>query len=655
MSSLGVSFDVDAIDSSSSVSPSPLFHLPYWLGRKVLEPVLVVVTLTAIVLSLLVSLTACPQICITGLAIIAYLTGGFYGIQEGIKSLWGRKLNVDLLMILAALGAAAVGEWRDGAILLFLFSLSNVLQDYAIGRSRRAIQSLFALYPEKAQVKRGTEILTVPINELETGEIVLIQPGERIPVDGEVIAGQSSVDQSTITGESMPVEKTPGTMVFAGTLNQQGALDVKVTQHASESTLSRIITMVEEAQSRRAPTQRFLDEFEQYYALGVILTSILVMFAPWLLLGWSFDASFYRAMVLLVVASPCALIISTPAAFLSAIAAGARKGVIFKGGASLELLATIRAIALDKTGTLTYGRPTVTDVVPLNDYTKFDLLHFAASVESRSEHPLSRAVREEAERQGYILKDVEAFSASPGEGVEGILDGVPIRVGRWKYVTECAGQPPTELMEIHDRLQAEGKTVLLTCYGGQWLGVIAVSDQIRPEAVAAIDGLHALGITRIVMLTGDNAKVGATIAARAHLDEVHAELMPDEKAYILEDLVQKFGSVVMVGDGVNDAPALAAATVGIAMGAAGTDVALETADVVLMGDQLESIPYAIRLSRRARRIVWQNIAFALAVIITLVTTSFVVDLPLPIGVIGHEGSTVIVVVNGLRLLTGKAG
>jgi Cd2+/Zn2+-exporting ATPase len=628
--------------------------LSRWLERKTLEPALVVVTLVAILLSLIVKWAGLPHWPNDVLGAIAYFAGGFYGVQTSWASLRQKMLDIDFLMIVAAAGAALVGQWRDGAMLLFLFSLSNVLQDYAMGRSRQAIRALFELYPEDAKVQRNGQTEIVPISEIALGEIVLIQPGERIPVDGTITNGQSSIDQSTITGESMPVEKRVGDPVFAGTLNQQGALDVRVTQLASQSTLSRIIQMVEEAQSRKAPTQRFLDDFEQYYAMAVIAGSTLVLLICWLLLGWTFDDSFYRAMVVLVVASPCALVISVPAAFLSAIAAGARRGVIFKGGAHLEQMGTIQVVAFDKTGTLTEGRPAVTDVFAFNGHTEEELLHAAGAVEARSEHPLSRAVREAAEKRGLTLAEVEDFEAVTGQGVNGFLGDTLVRVGRLKYIAECAGEPPAELMAVHDRLHTEAKTVLFVCYGGEWMGLLAVADQIRAQSARIVQDLHRAGVKRVVMLTGDNASVGQRIAQMAGVDEVRAELMPGDKAAMMTTLENEFGPVAMVGDGVNDAPALAAATVGIAMGAAGTDVALETADVVLMGDHLEAIPYAIRLSRRARRVVWENIIFALSVIVILLISAFVIELPLPLGVLGHEGSTVIVVLNGLRLLTGRA-
>ena len=633
------------------------WNAPRWLERRTVEPALVAITLAALVLSFVVEAAGQRHgdSALTVLGLIAYLAGGFFGFQESLKSLRARELNIDFLMIAAAIGAALVGEWQDGAILLFLFSLSNVLQDYAIGRSRKAIRSLFALYPEEARVRTAEGVKTVPISEIQVGQTVLIQPGERIPVDGNVTGGQTSVDQATITGESMPVDKGPGDRVFAGTLNKNGAIDVRATQEASHSTLARIITMVEEAQARKAPTQRFLEEFEQYYALIVIGASLAVLMVTWLLLGWSFHDGLYRAMVLLVVASPCALVISVPAAFLSAIAAGARRGVIFKGGAHLEQMGTVKVVAFDKTGTLTEGRPAVTDVVAYNGHSEEALLRAAASVEARSEHPLAAAICAAAEERGLALDEVDEFYAEPGQGAAGFVGETLVRVGRVQYITECAGQPPAGLLAEHDRLRDQGKTVLLVCYGGEWMGALAVADQLRPQAAQMVADLHRAGVQRVVMLTGDNAVVARQIAEQVGVDDGRAELMPDDKAAIMADLERTYGPVAMVGDGVNDAPALATATVGIAMGAAGTDVALETADVVLMGDALEAIPYTIRLSRKARRVVWQNILFALSVILVLVIGAFAVSLPLPLGVVGHEGSTVIVVLNGLRLLVGRVG
>jgi Cd2+/Zn2+-exporting ATPase len=445
----------------------------------------------------------------------------------------------------------------------------------------------------------------------------------------------------------MPVEKSAGDKVFAGTLNQQGVLDVEATQSASDTTLARIIKMVEEAQDAKAPTERFLDTFEQYYAMFIIGSVLLFIFVPPALgLVPDFGKHFYQAMVLMTVASPCALIISTPASFISAIASAARGGVLFKGGAYLEAMAAIKAVAFDKTGTLTSGKPAVTDIVPADGLSQDEFLRIAASVEARSEHPLAKAIAGAAHERGLALSNVTEFEAIPGRGVQAVVDQQVVNLGSPSYLLQNGHFPPA-LAEARDRLEAEGKTVMLAQRSGQWLGLIALADQIRPEAKAIIDQLHAVGVERVAMLTGDNPLVAKNIAAQLGIDAVYAGLMPEDKVTALKEIESTVGPVAMVGDGVNDAPALAAASVGIAMGAAGTDVALETADLVLMGDRLELIPYAIRLSKKARRVVWENIAFALLVIATLITSAFVIHLPLPLGVLGHEGSTVIVVMNGL--------
>jgi Cd2+/Zn2+-exporting ATPase len=620
------------------------------LNEKWLESRLVVVTLVAILLSLFGEKAGLPDWLILAFNLTAYAAGGVFGLRNALQSLRARKLDVDLLMILAALGAALVDQWHEGATLLFLFSLSNVLQDYAIGRSRQAIRGLLKLYPAEAKVKRGPDnaVQLVGIDKIRIGEIVLIEPGERIPVDGIVRAGRSTIDQSPITGESMPVEKGVGERVFAGTLNQQGALDVEALQPASDTVLARIIKMVEEAQESKAPTERFLDRFEQYYAtLIIVVVALFIVLPP--VLGWvDFTSNFYRAMVLMTVASPCALIISTPAAFLSAIAAAARSGVLFKGGAYLEMLAGVKAIAFDKTGTLTTGKPALTDVVPCSDLTEDELLTVVASVEARSEHPLAKAVTRAALSKGLLLMDVGDFEAAPGRGVQARLDGQEVRVGSPNYLLRDQSLPPM-LAQARERLEAEGKTIMVAQRGASWLGLIALADQVRPEAKAIVQRLRASGL-QVAMLTGDNALVAQHIAQQLGVDRIHANLMPDDKVTALKLIEAEVGPVAMIGDGVNDAPALAAASVGIAMGAAGTDIALETADLVLMGDRLELIPYAIELSKKARRVVWQNLTFAIGVIVVLILGAFVIDLPLPIGVLGHEGSTVIVVLNGLITL-----
>lgn len=632
-----------------------------WLTQAWLEPRFVALTALAIGLSLTSEQLGAPLWVITLLNVISYLTGGVFGVLASIEALRERKLSVDLLMVLAAVGAATVDQWHEGAILLFLFSLSNVLQEYAIGRSRQAIRGLLKLYPSEAKVRREGQVEVMKVDQIRVGDVVLIEPGERIPVDGLVISGRSAVDQAPITGESMPVEKSIGDKVFAGTLNQQGLLDVEATQAAQDTTLVRIIKLVEEAQDSKAPTERFLDTFEQYYAMSIIGGVLLFIFVPPALGLVEFQRNFYRAMVLMTVASPCALIISTPASFISAIAAAARNGVLFKGGAYLEAMASIKAVAFDKTGTLTVGKPAITDVVPACEHGETDLLRVAASVEARSEHPLAKAIVDCAEQRQIALTDVEEFQAMTGQGIAARVDGHAVQVGSIRYLEQHAAIPP-HLAEHLAYLEQDGKTVIGVLRPGgcracgrcqhpeqnhQWIGLMAMADQLRPEAVGIIRHLHEQGVERVAMLTGDNPRVAQSIAHQLGIDAVYAGLMPEDKVRIVKEIEAEVGPTAMIGDGVNDAPALATASVGIAMGVAGTDVALETADLVLMGDKLELIPYALQLSKKARRVVWQNISFALLVIVLLITSAFVVNLPLPLGVLGHEGSTVIVVLNGL--------
>ncbi|HYN89585.1 MAG TPA: heavy metal translocating P-type ATPase [Ardenticatenaceae bacterium] len=605
----------------------------------------------------------------------AYLSGGFFGTINGLAALLRREINVDFLMVIAALGAATIGYWVEGATLLFLFSLSNTLQAYALDRSRRAIRALMDLRPNEALLRLpdGSE-REVPIEELRIGDLIVVKPGERIAMDGRVVAGASAVDQAAITGESRPVEKGCGDEVFAGTVNGVGALEVQVTRLAADTTLAKIIQLVEQAQSHKAPTQRFLDDFEPRYATAVVAATALAIVVPYFLLHQPWPAVFYRAMTLLVVASPCALVISTPASILSAIANAARNGVLFKGGAHLEQAATLSAIALDKTGTLTIGRPRVTDVVVAGevlgdawfDHGFFDqleprgpstpercstgeLLRLAASVEQRSEHPLAAAIVAAAGERGLDLAEVRDLQAVTGQGVVAWVEGAEIRIGNKRLFEQARQVWPEPLRARARELESEGKTVVGISRNNHPLGFLALADVVRPEAREALSALRALGITRIVMITGDTRRVAEAVAAQLGIEEFYSDLLPEQKVAVVKRLSEQ-SRVAMVGDGVNDAPAMAASSIGVAMGAAGTDVALETADVVLMSDDLSKLPYMIGLSRRARRVVWQNIAFSLLVIATLIVSVFVVRLPLPLGVVGHEGSTLVVVANGLRLL-----
>ena len=601
------------------------------------------------------------SIAVAVLYMVSYISGGWFGLLASIEALKERTLNVDLLMIVAALGAALVGQPAEGAMLLFLFSLSNTLQTYAMDRSRKAIEKLLDLRPAVATVRRGSRLVTMPIEKLTLGDVVVVRPGERFPIDGEVLAGSTDVDQAAITGESMPVHKEVGDPIFAGTVNGTGSIEVRVTRLAKDTTLARIVQMVEEAQGAKANTQRMLDSFEQVYAFFVLGAAALLIVVPYFFLGHEFQPTFYRAMTWLVVASPCALVISTPASILSAIANAARHGTLFKGGVHLERTATLKVLAFDKTGTLTTGTPKLTSIHSFSELDEKGLLQLSAAVEVRSEHPLAKAIVQAAQDQNLDLPPSTGFRAIPGQGVEGHLDERTLWIGNERMFNERSVDIPTEIKAKAETLEKEGQTAMyIYCAsprpegeagvrGARWLGLLAVADTLREDAVEMIHALKAAGIERIVMLTGDNPHVAAAIAERAGVDEFHAGLLPQDKVTVLQSLKKKYGPVAMVGDGVNDAPSLATADIGIAIGG-GTDVAIETADMVLMSEDLRKIPYAIGLAKQARRVVYQNLTFSLAVIVILVASAFGAQLALPLGVLGHEGSTVLVVLNGLRLL-----
>jgi Cd2+/Zn2+-exporting ATPase len=506
------------------------------------------------------------------------------------------------------------------------------------------------LSPEEALVRRDGVERVVPVAALVVGDCVIVRPGERIPADGTVLAGMTSVDQAPITGESIPVPKGPGSSVFAATINGDGALDVAVTKLASESTLARVIRMVEAAQAEQTPTQRMTEWIGTRYTMGVLIVVGLFIVVPPLLFGAPFAASFYRAMTLMTVASPCALVISTPAAILSGIAAAARCGILFKGGGALEELGRVSAIAFDKTGTLTRGTPEITDLVAAPGIATDRLLAVAAAVERHSEHPLARAVLASATEHELVLPHASGFRAIVGNGVEAVIGGEHARVGTPALLADADVTVPDDALKRAETLRAAGKTVVFVSEGTCYLGCIALADSLRPAARGVIATLKRLGVRQTVMLSGDNTRVARAIATELGLDDVRAELLPEEKLTAIHELRARYGTVAMVGDGVNDAPALAAATVGIAMGGAGTDVALETADVALMGDDLTSLADGVDISRRARRIVRQNVTIALGVIAILAPIAAFGLIRLPVGVVGHEMSTLVVVANGLRLL-----
>ncbi len=615
---------------------------------------------------------ALPDWSVTTLAVIAFVAGGYSGFVGAWEQAKEGKFDIDFLMLAAALGAALINEWVEGALLLFLFTLSGALETYAMGRTRKAIESLGKLRPATALVQRDGSEAILPVEELVIGDVVLVKPGDRLPVDGVVIGGNSSIDQSAITGESLPVSKHLGDQVFAGTINGGGALEVEVTKLASETTLSRIITLVQDARKDATPTQQFIDRFSQPYTYAVIGATLLAMILPAVFLNEPFATTLYRAMTLLVVASPCALVISTPASALSAIAAAARQGVLFKGGAYLELMGKTDIIAFDKTGTLTPGRPVVTNIHPLTNHSVETLLRVAASAETLSEHHIAKAVIEKANEMNLPLDKPIDFRAIAGEGIMARFDRgghiETIYIGNDRLFMNQEMDLSPAIRMIGNALQRQGKTVMLVVrrstvadtLGAErdWevMGYIAVADALRANAAEMVEQLRANGIKQIVMMTGDNRAAADYIAGQAGIDTVYADLLPEQKLEMVKELREQ-GNVAMIGDGVNDAPALATAQVGIAMGAGGTDVALETADVVLMSSDLSKLPFTLQLSRKAERIIRQNVIFSVSVIVLLVLSTILLPLfvpgfllPLPLGVVGHEGSTLIVVANGLRLL-----
>jgi Zn2+/Cd2+-exporting ATPase len=600
------------------------------------------------------------------LYIAACFFGGFFTLREAIESIRAGRFEIDFLMLVAAAGAGALGEWGEGALLLFLFSLGHSLEHYAMGRAKRAIESLSELAPETATVRREGKTQEVPVGELRPGDEVIVKPNERIAADGFVIAGLGSVNQAPITGESVPVEKRAvedrkaaaagadrleaAFRVYAGTINGSTGLEIQVTKLAGESTLARVVQMVSEAETQKSPTQRFADTFQRYFVPSVLALVVLLLFA-WVVIDEPFSKSFYRAMAVLVAASPCALAISTPSAVLSGVARAARGGVLFKGGGPLENLGRLQAIAFDKTGTLTEGKPKLTDVVTAEGVSEEELLRAAVAVESLSDHPLAGAVvRGAKERLGagaeLAAKDVESIT---GRGVKASVEGKVVYVGNEALFTQIGGPGISEVLRATvAQLKETGRTTMIVRRGDVYLGVIGLMDTPRLAAKGAVDRLRGLGVKRIVMLSGDNQQVADAVAREVGVDEAVGGLMPEEKVEAIKKLRDQ-GGVAMVGDGVNDAPAMANATVGIAMGAAGSDVALETADVALMADDLNQLPFAVGLSRQTSRVIKQNLWLSLGMVVFLIPAT-ILGLRLGPAVMFHEGSTLVVVFNALRLL-----
>lgn len=583
--------------------------------------------------------------------VLAYIFGGYDIATHALPGLLKGKFDTDVLMLAAAAGAAILGEWVEGAFLLFLFALGHAGEHYALDRARNAVNALGKLMPKTAHVKRGGQIVEEPVESLQVDDVVVVRPGDRLPVDGTVTRGSSAIDQSPITGESVPVQKKIGDEVFAGTINQEAALDVQVTKLARDNTLSRVMQMVTEAQGQQSPTQQLTQRFTAWFVPTVLVFVALVIVVP-PLVGWMLWAdSFYRAMLLLVAASPCALALGTPATVLTGIAQAARNGVLIKGGVHLENLGALNVMAFDKTGTLTEGKFRVTDLVPVNSTGEEDLLRITATVEQQSNHPLALAVVDAAQVRGINLLAADGLENIAGRGVRSTVNGEPVLIGSLKLFQETDGHAlDTDVVQVVERLENAGKTTMAVSHNGQFLGVLALADTPREDVKGTLMHLLDLGVKKLVMLTGDNDDVAQQIAQQVGVTDVRAELLPAGKLDAIKALQQEHGTVAMTGDGVNDAPALATATVGIAMGGAGTAVALETADVALMADDLGKLPFAVGLSRASRRIIQQNLAVSLSVIGLLIVTSVWGIVQLSGAVVLHEGSTLVVVLNALRLL-----
>jgi Zn2+/Cd2+-exporting ATPase len=590
----------------------------------------------------------------------AYVIGGFESAKEGFSTLFAEKeLDVDLLMIVAAVGAAGLGLWQrdyhlivDGAILILIFAISGALESVAMQRTERSIRSLMKLTADTARVIRQGQEFVVAIDQLQVGDEILVKPGELIPTDSIILSGESTINEAPITGESLPVEKAPGSEVFAGTLNGHGALQLRVHQPPESSLIQRVIRLVQQAQTEAPPSQQFIERFERGYARIIVVLGVLLAIAPPFLWGWDWETTIYRALIFLVVASPCALMASIMPALLSGIANAARHGILFKSGAQLEAIGQVRAIAFDKTGTLTTGNLQVTHLVPASGITEQDLLQVAAAIEHYSEHPIGAAIVQAAQHRGIQGVNVESVQAKAGQGIQGQLNQQFVLAGRGNFLESAGISLPVELVSQSQTLETSGCTVIWVARSQTVLGLIGVADTVRSNAAELIQQLKRLGIEKIIMLTGDNTRTAEQIAQSVGIDQVYAELLPEDKIHILKQLQRDYHSVAMVGDGINDAPALAQASVGIAMGVTGTDVALETADVVLMADRLDRLEHAIRLGRRTQTIVKQNIVFAIGFIVLLLAANFMGQINLPIGVIGHEGSTLVVTLSGLRLLRG---
>jgi Cd2+/Zn2+-exporting ATPase len=623
---------------------------PRHVPASVLRDVLVAISGVSLGAGLLLEFLGVAPALPRWLFATAIVAGGIHTARRAWASIRARVLDINVLMLVAVIGAIALGQWSEGASVVFLFALAQLLESRAMARARGAIQALMDLTPVEALVRRPDGVdERLPVDDVRIGDVVIVRPGEKIPLDGRVLSGDSHVNQAPVTGESLPIEKTAGDEVFAGTINGRGALDIAVTRLRRDSTIARIIHLVERAQAQRAPSQTFVDRFARYYTPAVLALAAILAVVPPLVFGASWSTWIYRSLVLLVISCPCALVISTPVSIVSALAAAARKGVLIKGGARLEALARVRCVAFDKTGTLTTGRLAVTDVISLNGMAPARILALAASLETRSEHPLGRAIVERAIDDGLPLLTADRFQSLPGRGAIGLVGRDDIIVGSHRLFEERALCSPL-VEKALESLASRGRSTVLVGANGESVGVIGVSDSMRESARDTVELLRGHGVSHVVLLTGDHDASARPLAASIGVDEYRADLLPEDKAAAVSELRARYGALAMVGDGVNDAPALASADVGIAMGAAGTDAALETADVALMADELPKIPYALRLSRATTGNIRANIAFSLVLKGAFLVMAVAGTATLWMAVIADMGASLLVIGNALRLL-----
>ncbi|AOY75037.1 putative cadmium-transporting ATPase [Clostridium formicaceticum] len=584
---------------------------------------------------------------------LAMVTGGYHIAKNGLYAVKSLNLDMNFLMLIAAIGAAFLGEWSEGAAVVFLFSIGNTLQVYTMDKTRKAISQLMELAPKEALLKTSSGEVTVSVEELSIGDIVIIKPGERIPIDGIVHQGHSFVNQAPITGESIPVEKMLGSEVFAGTINHQGLLEIRVTKLVEDTTLSKIMNMVEEAQAQKAPSQQFVDKFAKYYTPIVVISAMIIAFIPPVAGGGDFAPWIKKALILLVISCPCALVISTPVSIVSAIGNASKQGILIKGGIHLEEAGRIKAIAFDKTGTLTVGKPSVIDIEVLAEREGEVPLKIAATLEKASEHPIGRAIVQKARYKGIMLDtSLEDFQAIVGQGVKGKIQGKTYYLGNPRLFQENKINLEVAQRKV-ENYQKEGKTVVLLGDDTKVICIFTVADEIRSMSKAAIEGLKTAGIKNTIMLTGDHHTTAKTVAETIGLQDFKSELLPQDKLEAIKELVKIHDKVAMVGDGINDTPALASASIGIAMGAAGTDAALETADIALMGDDLNKLVYAVLLSRKTLKIIAQNIGFSIIVKVLFLILTFMGKSNLWMAVFADTGASIIVILNGMRLLKSK--